>query len=69
MFAFALMFLGENFLKPVRLVFRASVVRDRGLVKDHKFLAASVAPKRTHFPKAGCPLPCLTLFDCDRFHR
>jgi len=69
MFALAFMLFGENPLEPMRLMLGGFVIRHRRLVKNYKFLAATITAKRAHFQKAGGSLPCLTLLDCDCFHR
>ena len=69
MLPFPFVFLGKNLFEPLRLSCRRLVVHESWVMKDDELFAATVTPKRAHFPETWCPLSCLTLLDRDCIHR
>ena len=65
---FPLVFLGKNLFEPLRLSVRCFLIGESGVLQDDELFAATVTPKRTHFPEFRCPLSGLTSLDGHCFH-
>jgi len=59
---FAFVLLGKNFFEPMGLMLSDCLIHNSRIVKDNKFLTATVTAKSTHLSKAERTLSHLTFF-------
>jgi hypothetical protein len=62
-FAFLLVFNGQNLFEPVCLSRSVFLVSQARIVENSKLLTAAVTPKSSHIPHFGRSFSCLPLFD------
>jgi len=60
----ALVLFRKNLFEPMRLFLSEPLIYEGRMVIDEELLAATLTPKRSHFPEAHCLFSTLTLLYC-----
>ena len=68
MLPFPFVFFSQNLFEPLRLSICRLLIGEIGVLQDDELFAATVTPKRTHFPEFRCPISGLTSLDGHCFH-